>query len=62
MALLERRGLPEVWRRSVAKALAVIDILDARIAPLEAELRRLARADQRVQLLTTIPGSASTWR
>ena len=56
MALLERRGLPEVWRRSVAEALAVIDLLDARIAPLEAELRPLARADQRVQLLTTIPG------
>ena len=33
MALLEQRGLPEVWRRSVAEALAVIDILDARIAP-----------------------------
>jgi transposase len=45
MALLERRGLPEVWRRSVAEALAVIDILDARIAPLEAELRPLVRAD-----------------
>jgi transposase len=56
MALLERRGLPEVWRRSVAEALAVIDILDARIATLEAELRPLARADERVQLLTTIPG------
>ncbi len=57
MAMLERRGLPEVWRRSVAEALAVIDILDApRIAPLEAELRPLARADQRVRLLTTILG------
>jgi transposase len=56
MALLERRGVPEVWRRSVAEALAVIDILDVRIAPLEAELRPLARADHRVQLLTTIPG------
>jgi transposase len=56
MALLERRGVPEVWRRSVAEALAVIDILDARIAPLEAELRPLVRADERVQLLTTVPG------
>jgi transposase len=45
-----------VWRRSVAEALAVIDILDARIAPLEAELRPLAHADSRVQLLLTIPG------
>jgi transposase len=56
MAMLEERGLPEVWRRSVAEALAVIDLLDARIASLEAELRPLARADARVQLLTTIPG------
>jgi len=56
MAMLEQRGLPPVWRRSVAEALAVVDILDARIAPLEAELRPLARADPRVQLLVTIPG------
>jgi transposase len=54
--LLKQHGLPEVWRRSVAEALAVIDILDARIAPLDAELRPLARADPRVQLLSTIPG------
>ena len=40
MALLEARGVPEVWRRSVAEALAVIDLLDARIAPLEGELGR----------------------
>ena len=56
MALLERRGLPEVWRRSVAEALAVIDILDARIAPLEAELRPLARADERVAAARDDPG------
>jgi transposase len=56
MAMLEQRALPDMWRRSVAEALAVIDILDERIAPLEAELRPLARADQRVQLLTAIPG------
>jgi transposase len=56
MVMLEQRGLPPVWRRSVAEALAVVDILDARIAPLEAELRPLARADPRVQLLVTILG------
>ena len=56
MALLERRGLPAVWRRSVVEALSVIDILDARITALEAELRPLARTDARVQLLVTIPG------
>jgi transposase len=56
MAVLERRGLPEVWRRSVAEALAVIDFLDARITQLDAELRPIARSDPRVALLVTIPG------
>ena len=56
MDLLERRGVPEVWRRSVAEALAAIDWLDGRITPLERELFPLARADARVQLLETIPG------
>jgi transposase len=56
LALLEARGMPEVWRRSVAEALAVIDWLDGRLAPLERELRPLARADPRVALLETIPG------
>ena len=59
MALLEQRGVPAVWRRSIAEALAVIDLLDARIAPLDAELRPLARADARVALLDTIPGVGS---
>ena len=48
--------MPEVWRRSVAEALAVIELLDARIAPLDRELEPLARADRRVELLRTIPG------
>jgi len=56
LELLETRGMPEVWRRSVAEALAVIDLLDERLAPLERELRPLARADPRVRLLETIPG------
>ena len=56
MVLLERRGVPEVWRRSVAEALAVIDVLDQRIAPLDQELAPLAKADERAQLLDTIPG------
>jgi hypothetical protein len=30
--LLERRGVPEVWRRSVAEAVAVVDHLDALLA------------------------------
>jgi transposase len=59
MELLEARGVPEVWRRSIAEALALVDHLDRRLAPLEAELLPLARADRRVQLLETIPGVAS---
>jgi transposase len=56
MELLERRGVPETWRRSITEALEVIDLLDERIAPLRAELLPLARADRRVVLLKTIPG------
>jgi len=56
MELLERRGVPEVWRRSIAEALAVIDLFDARITPIEHELAPLASADARVALLDTIPG------
>jgi transposase len=40
----------------VAEALAVIELLDERIAPLDRELGPLARADRRVALLSTIPG------
>jgi transposase len=56
LELLERRGVPEVWRRSVTEAVAVVELLDGRLGPLERELRPLAHADPRVQLLRTIPG------
>jgi transposase len=56
MELLRARGVPEVWRRSVAEALEVIELLDKRIAPLDQELGPLARADRRVCLLLMIPG------
>jgi hypothetical protein len=39
--LLVRRGVPEVWRRSIAEAVAIVDVLDARLMPLEQELRPL---------------------
>ena len=39
MTLLEQRGVPPVWRRSIAEALAVIELLDARIGPIDAEAR-----------------------
>ena len=56
MTLLERQGMPAVWRRSIAEALDVIELLHARITPIDHELRPLARADARVVLLDTIPG------
>jgi transposase len=58
LALLERAGVPEVWRRSVSECLELVDFLDARIAPLDAELKPFAKADPRAVLLDTIPGVA----
>src|ERR687884_89060 len=55
---LAEHGVPEVWRRSLATLLAVIDDLDRRLAPLERELRPLAGSDERARLLMTIPGVA----
>jgi transposase len=55
---LAERGVPAVWLRSLATLLAVIDDLDRQLAPLERELRPLARGDERARLLMTIPGVA----
>jgi hypothetical protein len=54
-----RRDIPEVWRRSIAEAVAVVAMLmlDRRLIPLEQELRPPAGADPRLQLLVTIPGA-----
>src|SRR3954468_23161564 len=54
--LLVQRGVPAVWRRSIAEAVGIVGELDLRLIPIEAELRPLARADPRVALLVTIPG------
>jgi transposase len=54
--LLERRGVPAVWRDSIAAHLDQIAELDRRIAPIDSELSPLARSDARAQLLQTIPG------
>jgi transposase len=54
--LLAELGVPAVWRRSIAEAVGVVRELDERLIPLERELRPLARADPRVQLLVTVPG------
>jgi transposase len=56
LALLERCGIPEVWRESVREALAAIDYLDERVTELDKRLRPLAHADERALLLQTIPG------
>ena len=58
LAELAERGVPEVWLDSLAVLLSVIDDLDRQLAPLERELRPLARADERARLLMTIPGVA----
>ncbi len=50
LSLLERAGVPEVWRRSVGECLALIDFLDARIAPLDTELKPFAQADPRAAM------------
>lgn len=55
---LAEYGVPEVWRHSIVTLLGVIDDLDRQLAPLERELRPLARSDERVKLLMTIPGIA----
>lgn len=54
--LLARRGVPRIWRDSIAEHLAEINHLDRRIAPIERELRPIARSDARATLLQTIPG------
>jgi len=54
--LLARSGMAPVWRRSIEEALAVVELFDQRIAPLDKELAPIARASRDVQLLATIPG------
>ena len=56
MELLERRGVPEVWRASIAELLEVIADMDGRAKVIEAELRPLAANDERARLLATMPG------
>ena len=53
---LAAHGVPAVWRQSIVTLLGVIDGLDRQLEPLERELRPVARADERVQLLMTIHG------
>jgi transposase len=54
--LLERRGVPAVWRDSISEHLSQIDEIQRRIGPIDRELRPIARSDPRARLLQTIPG------
>jgi transposase len=56
LELLERRGVPAVWRDSIAAHLDQIDDLQRRIRPIDQELAPIAASDARAQLLQTIPG------
>ena len=56
MELLERRGVPGPWRASIAELLELIAEMDGRAKVIEAELRPLASADPRAELLMTMPG------
>jgi transposase len=54
--LLERRGVPEVWRASIAELLELAAEMNRRIDPIDRELAPIARSDERARLLATIPG------
>ena len=56
MELLEGRGVPEVWRASITELIELAEEMDRRIDPIDRELAPLARSDERVRLLETIPG------
>jgi transposase len=56
MELLESRGVPEVWRASIAELLELAEEMDRRIDPIDRELGPLARSDARAKLLSTMPG------
>jgi transposase len=54
--LLAERGVPEVWRASIAELLELAAEMDARIDPIDRELAPIARADERAALLASMPG------
>ena len=54
--LLARRGVPEVWRDSIAELLELAAEMDRRIDPIDRELGPIARSDERARLLATMPG------
>jgi transposase len=53
---LAEQGVPAVWIQSLRVLLGVVDDLERQLSAIDTELGPIARADQRVQLLATIPG------
>jgi transposase len=53
---LAEQGVPPVWIKSLRVLLGVVDDLERQLAVIDRELGPVARSDQRVQLLITIPG------
>src|ERR687898_756091 len=56
LELLQRRGVPQVWRASITELLELAAEMDRRIRPIDRELAPIATADERARLLATIPG------
>lgn len=56
LADLAEHGVPAVWLTSITTLLSVIDDMDNQIAPIDQELRPLARGNDKVGLLKSIPG------
>lgn len=54
--ILADHGVPKIWRRSVAQAVEMVDLLDQRLNIYDKDLLKLARRDPRVKRLKTIPG------
>lgn len=53
---LKEVGLAELWRGELAVELTVLEHIDQQVRTVEQKLDELGRAEQRVQLLQTIPG------
>ena len=56
--LLDRLALPEPWRGDVDAGLVLIDSLNAQVAEIERDLKRLGAEHRYVPLLQTAPGIA----
>jgi transposase len=59
LSQFERLGLPADARERIEIALAIVDAIDAKIAPLERELRQLARRQAGCRALMGLYGRAS---